>query len=159
MLARNHSKVEQRLENFTFLSLRPHQQVLFVLAGCIAGLGVSGMHYTGIYAMRIPNVALQHNPVIVVVATVIAMVVATVGFWILFFLRGQTMRLVAAFVIGVAVCGMHYTGMMGMTYTYVEADQPNGLEFEGTSVELIISHFAFTVELALLAWSRKLFEF
>jgi len=42
---------------------------------------------------------------------VIAVVAATVALWLAFNLRGNLQRFGSAIVMGIAVCGMHYTGM------------------------------------------------
>ncbi|KAI8914306.1 hypothetical protein EDD86DRAFT_268557 [Gorgonomyces haynaldii] len=157
LLQMTNKKVEDRLRKYTFGSLSIGQKIFFISGGCFAGLGVSGMHYTGMMAMRIPNVTFTHNPIMIGVATLIAMVVATVGMWILFFLRGERMRLLAAFVIALAVCSMHYTGMLGMKFYVSPGTAANGSEFRGDIAELWIGHAAFSLELLLLHWSRRRF--
>lgn len=81
-----------------------------VLAGTFMGLGVAGMHYTGMVAMRMPATTV-YDTNIVVVSVLIAVVASTVALWLAFNLRGWAQMLGSALVMGVAVCGMHYTGM------------------------------------------------
>ncbi|WP_196217295.1 MHYT domain-containing protein [Cellulosimicrobium composti] len=87
-----------------------------VAGGVIAGLGVAGMHYMGMAAMRM-NGEMHYSPVSVVLAVTIAVVAATVALWLCVHARGGTMLTVSALVMGVAVAGMHYTGMWGISVT------------------------------------------
>jgi NO-binding membrane sensor protein with MHYT domain len=79
-------------------------------AGVLTGLGVALMHYTGMAAM-IMNAKISYDPTLFNASLVIAVVAATVALWLAFNLRGNLQRFGSALVMGVAVCGMHYTGM------------------------------------------------
>jgi len=59
---------------------------------------------------------------------VIAIVASVAALWLAFNLRGSAQRVGSAFIMGLAVCGMHYTGMAaveldGMVMS--DAMQPN----------------------------------
>lgn len=86
-------------------------------AGVIMGAGVAAMHYTGMAAM-IMNAEMQHDPTIVGVALVIAIVASTAALWIAVNLRKGWQKVGAAFVMGAAVCGMHYTAMTGVILSH-----------------------------------------
>lgn len=88
-----------------------------VLAGTIMGVGVASMHYTGMAAM-IMSADMQHDPKIVIVALVIAIVASTAALWIATNLRQGWQKVAAAFVMGAAVCGMHYTAMTGVILSH-----------------------------------------
>jgi NO-binding membrane sensor protein with MHYT domain len=79
-------------------------------AGVITGLGVVAMHYTGMSAMRMHG-DLSYRPAIVALSVVIAVVAASAALLFAFTLTKVWAMLAAAFVMGVAVCGMHYTAM------------------------------------------------
>jgi NO-binding membrane sensor protein with MHYT domain len=81
-----------------------------VLAGTCMGLGVASMHYTGMAAMRMPATT-EYVTEIVVLSVLIAIVASTAALWLAFNLRGWPQMLGSALVMGIAVCGMHYTGM------------------------------------------------
>jgi len=83
------------------------------LGGVLTGLGVTLMHYTGMAAMIIPA-KISYDPTLFIASIVIAIVAATVALWLAFNLRGNLQRFGSAFVMGVAVCGMHYTGMYAL---------------------------------------------
>jgi NO-binding membrane sensor protein with MHYT domain len=84
-----------------------------LLAGVITGIGVASMHYTGMAAMRMPA-RMTYNPALLGASVVIAIVAATAALWAALRLRGTAVTLGAALIMGVAVSGMHYTGMAAM---------------------------------------------
>src|SRR5262249_36464545 len=83
------------------------------LGGLLTGLGVALMHYTGMAAMVMPA-KIDYDPTLFWASIVIAVVAATVALWLAFNLRGNLQRFGSAFVMGIAVCGMHYTGMYAL---------------------------------------------
>jgi NO-binding membrane sensor protein with MHYT domain len=84
-----------------------------VLAGTFTGIGVASMHYTGMAAMRMPA-RMTYNPELFALSIVIAVVAATAAFWAGTNLSGLPATLGASLIMGVAVSGMHYTGMAAM---------------------------------------------
>jgi NO-binding membrane sensor protein with MHYT domain len=52
----------------------------------------------------------------VAASAAIAIVASIVALWLAFNLRGKWQMLGSALVMGVAVCGMHYTGMQAATF-------------------------------------------
>jgi NO-binding membrane sensor protein with MHYT domain len=84
-------------------------------AGVIMGLGVASMHYTGMAAMRV-SAHQHHDPLIVAVSVAIAIVASIAALWIAFTMRQTWQKVISAFVMGLAVCGMHYTAMLGMSF-------------------------------------------
>lgn len=91
-----------------------------ILGGVITGSGVSIMHYIGMVAMVFDG-RIIWNPFIVFLSVVIAIVASTAAFWILFrflsiFPELEYLRLLSALIMGIAVCGMHYTGMTAASF-------------------------------------------
>jgi NO-binding membrane sensor protein with MHYT domain len=81
--------------------------------GTITGLGVASMHYLGMAGMRLPG-ELEYNTVMVAVSVMIAMAAATASLWAAGQVRGFRWSLGASLVMGLAVSGMHYTGMAAL---------------------------------------------
>ena len=81
--------------------------------GLFTGFGVAAMHYTGMAAMRLDG-SVGYERGLVVASVAIAVAAATVALWFTITLRGIVAISIAAMVMGVAVCGMHYTGMAAM---------------------------------------------
>ncbi|MCB5186071.1 bifunctional diguanylate cyclase/phosphodiesterase [Methylobacillus gramineus] len=81
----------------------------------LMGLGVAAMHYIGMAAMRM-SPAPTYDPVLFALSITIAIGASGAALWIAFQLRHHVphiilARMAAAVVMGVAICGMHYTGM------------------------------------------------
>jgi NO-binding membrane sensor protein with MHYT domain len=84
-----------------------------LLGGLLTGLGVAGMHYTGMAAMNM-NAVISYDPAVVMASIGIAIVAATAALWGALHLRNTRATVGAALIMGVAVSAMHYTGMFGM---------------------------------------------
>lgn len=91
-----------------------------LVSGPLMGLGVAGMHYTGMAAMRMPA-NLAYSLPVVAASVALAAVAATVALWLTFRQNSVWQKLVAAAVMGLAVAGMHYTGMAAATFTAEDA--------------------------------------
>ncbi len=95
-----------------FVSTR--QTILrLLIAGFITGIGVASMHYSGMYAIKMPG-EMTYDPTLFSISIVIAVVAATAALWLALNLEGTMQMLGAAVIMGIAVCGMHYTGMFAM---------------------------------------------
>jgi NO-binding membrane sensor protein with MHYT domain len=93
-----------------------------ILGGIVTGGGICIMHYTGMAAMTYYG-HLTWNWGIVVASVFIAIIAATAAFGILFRLLSifpgkESLRLMFAVIMGIAVCGMHYTGMEAAMFMY-----------------------------------------
>ncbi|WP_309572230.1 MHYT domain-containing protein [Deinococcus sp.] len=113
------------------------------LAGTIAGTGIVVMHYLGMAAYRMPGTTVEivWAPLIASVAIAIgASMVALFLFGMLAsdWARQQSAALlygaktVAALVMGVAITGMHYTGMAALHYAIDPAADPDRMAMTGT---------------------------
>ncbi|MGX1883977.1 MHYT domain-containing protein [Streptomyces sp. NPDC055287] len=85
-----------------------------VTGGTITGLGIASMHYLGMAGMRLRG-QLQYDTLTVALSVVIAVVAATVALWAAVSVRGFLPSVGASLVMGVAVSGMHYTGMAALS--------------------------------------------
>jgi len=79
-------------------------------SGIPMGIGIVAMHYTGMAAMQMPAV-IHYDPVLVIVSIAIAVAASSAALWLAFREIGLWRRGAAAGVMGMAVSGMHYTGM------------------------------------------------
>ncbi|HSW21041.1 MAG TPA: MHYT domain-containing protein, partial [Ramlibacter sp.] len=85
------------------------------VSALLMGVGIAAMHYLGMAAMLMEP-GIQWNPALVVLSILIAISAASVALWIASRLRDRTAgalraRALAAVVMGLAIVGMHYTGM------------------------------------------------
>lgn len=90
-----------------------------VLAGFLTGLGVAGMHYLGMSAIRFKG-EISYDPALVAASGVVAIVAATAAFWFTLVVRTPAAGVAAGLTMGVAVTGMHYTGMAAVRVTHHE---------------------------------------
>jgi NO-binding membrane sensor protein with MHYT domain len=87
-----------------------------IAAGVFTGVGVAGMHYSGMAAMEIPA-SVTYDPRTVAASVAIAIVAATVALWFTVTVKRALAVTVAALIMGVAVNGMHFTGMYALRVT------------------------------------------
>jgi|tagenome__1003787_1003787.scaffolds.fasta_scaffold20961173_2 NO-binding membrane sensor protein with MHYT domain len=84
--------------------------------GLILGIGVASMHYIGMMAIRVPD-SLSYNPGVVAASVIIAVVAGVAALWAALRLDSVWSTFVASLIMGVAVSGMHYTGMAALHVT------------------------------------------
>ena len=106
-----------------FVASRASQRISHVaISGLLLGGGIAAMHYTGMAAMRM-NAAISYDTTLLVLSIVIAVAAACAAIWIIFTLSHSgrknlhLLKTGAAMIMGVAICGMHYTGMAAARYT------------------------------------------
>ncbi|HDS1791921.1 putative bifunctional diguanylate cyclase/phosphodiesterase [Pseudomonas putida] len=86
----------------------------------IMGAGIACMHYTGMAALRmLPGI--DYDPALFGASLLIAVGASAAALWIAFRLRRHTpyvrqIRGLAAVVMGIAIVGMHYTGMAAANF-------------------------------------------
>jgi NO-binding membrane sensor protein with MHYT domain len=135
-----------------------------LLGGLIIGIGVAAMHYIGMAAIEVPD-ALSYNPVIVAVSVIIAVLAGIAALWAAVRLDTLWTTIVAALIMGVAVSGMHYTGMAAL---HVHVAPGAGVSTFGTAdaaaflVPLIIGicaiGFILSAVIALSPTAAEMFE-
>ncbi|WP_280495218.1 MHYT domain-containing protein [Nocardia farcinica] len=119
------------------------QQAL-VVGGVVTGLGVAAMHYSGMYAMK-TDVEIGYEWSKVALSLVIAVVAATAALWFTLNVRGTLSTIGAALVMGLAVAGMHYTGMFAMHLGHQHHTPPAGAGASQLLTPLIVSVSLLTI--------------
>jgi NO-binding membrane sensor protein with MHYT domain len=115
--------------------------------GTLTGLGVASMHYLGMAAMRFDG-DVEYNIGVVVLSVVIAVVASITALWAAGRVRGLWWSMGASMLMGVAVAGMHYVAMTGVTvHLHGSAAPPAG----DTAADLIVPMMIGPVVLLLLA--------
>jgi NO-binding membrane sensor protein with MHYT domain len=90
-----------------------------LVSGLPMGLGIATMHYSGMAALRMPAM-INYDPPIFGLSILIAVVASSAALWLAFQLRSEriaprvwlALKIGSALVMGVAITGMHYTGML-----------------------------------------------
>ncbi|SET25735.1 putative bifunctional diguanylate cyclase/phosphodiesterase [Kosakonia radicincitans] len=113
----------------------------------IMGLGIVAMHYTGMAALQV-SPAIVWNMNWVALSVVIALAASFAALWLTFRLRHEgaqvaLMRFGAAILMGIAIAGMHYTGMMAAQFPPQHATGHHG--FNNNWLVILVSMMAFSV--------------
>ncbi|MEU8649217.1 MHYT domain-containing protein [Streptomyces sp. NPDC048737] len=111
--------------------------------GTITGLGIASMHYLGMAGMRFDG-KFEYNTLTVGVSVAIAMAAATAALWAAGQVRGFLWSVGASLVMGLAVTGMHYTGMAALSVRLHAAGSPSaGDSPAGLLAPMLIGPLAF----------------
>jgi NO-binding membrane sensor protein with MHYT domain len=95
---------------FYVISRQSASPLRLVLSGIFMGLGIAAMHYTGMAAMR-GHAELSYDRLFVALSLIIAIGASMAALWMAFRTTDLWQKLAAAVVMGLAISGMHYTGM------------------------------------------------
>lgn len=106
------------------------------------GLGISGMHYIGMVAMR-GNAAVTYSWLGVAISVLIAGQSSAVALWFAFRERGLFDTLLGAMALGLAIASMHFTAMEATEFLPVAAPDSFVSEVESTR------HLAITISIAV----------
>ncbi|HEX3943721.1 MAG TPA: MHYT domain-containing protein [Rhizomicrobium sp.] len=94
-----------------------------IVGAVLMGIGISSMHYTGMMAMQM-NPPIRYDPTLFAASVLIAAGASLAALSIASQLRGRRSRLavaaklVSAAVMGLAIAGMHYTGMAAAHFAH-----------------------------------------
>lgn len=128
-----------------------------ITGGTLMGLGISGMHYTGMAAMEMQP-AIHYDPVLFVTSIVIAIAAANAALWIAHKLSNgdQThliaKRIGAAFLMGIAITGMHYTGMAAAHFPHGSVSgAASGINSQWLAITIIVLTFTILIVTLVLS--------
>ncbi|MBO7781022.1 histidine kinase [Burkholderia pseudomallei] len=128
------------------------------IGGVLMGLGIAGMHYTGMSALRMQP-AIAYDFTLFVASIAIAIGASTTALWIAHRLSNENeprvlmKRIAAAGVMGLAITGMHYTGMAAAHFGANAVCGAAG-EISGAWLGATIALFTVTILSATLVVSR-----
>jgi C4-dicarboxylate-specific signal transduction histidine kinase len=120
------------------------------------GVAIFGMHYTGMAAMRGP-VELSYDSLWFALSVIIAIGAATAALWLAYRTTEAGQKLAAAIVMGLAISGMHYTGMRAAVFTAhaTMEDAHEDATLDRTTLALAIAGFTLADLAALFASVSK----
>ncbi|HDC4491595.1 TPA: EAL domain-containing protein [Enterobacter asburiae] len=109
-----------------------------IFATAILSAGVVSMHYIGMAALMLDGSIIWDSR-LVGLSVVIAVVASGTALWLAFRLRDKHKgvfinRILAAFVMGAAICAMHYTGMSAAQFQEMAHTLPGGIGELGLSI-------------------------
>jgi PAS domain S-box-containing protein len=92
----------------------PFTLLRLTLSACLMGGGIFTMHYIGMSALS-TSAYMVHDRYYVAASMAIAIAASGLALWLATGRRGRPPLILSAIVLGVAVSGMHYTAMAGLT--------------------------------------------
>ncbi|MDH5445077.1 MAG: response regulator [Gammaproteobacteria bacterium] len=96
--------------------------IRLIVSAIFIGCGISLMHYTGMDAMIMPA-TIKYNSSIVLLSIIIAISASYIAIWLAIhqdrfrISDSLIIKLIASLILGLAIAGMHYTGMSGASFT------------------------------------------
>ena len=137
-----------------WLTTRPTLPMLRLILGALfLGLGISGMHYTGMLALSVEHHQLRYDPLLVICSVLIA--VCGSGLSCLFVFKYKTavkyktaLKAVVAILMAFSIVGMHYTGMAA---TYFDTGFAEALGSAHTEQAVLLFSIIFITSLVFVA--------
>src|SRR3979490_3222384 len=131
---------------FYVISRQSGSPLRLVLSGIFMGLGIAAMHYTGMAAMR-GGAELSYDRLFVALSLIIAIGSSAAALWLAFRNTDLWQKLAAAVVMGLAISGMHYTGMRAAIFAAhgpVHEAQGNA-SLDQTNLALVVTGITFVI--------------
>ncbi|ADI00571.1 putative bifunctional diguanylate cyclase/phosphodiesterase [Salisediminibacterium selenitireducens] len=130
------------------------------VGGFIMGTGIIAMHYTGMAAMNL-NASMSYDNTLVMISVIIAYG-ASVAALILFIRfrdrkRAHLYKWISAVVMGIAISGMHYTGMAAMELDMGSGHLHNPEAFTMNPF-LLFGVTAMIVLIFIVSWGTMIFD-
>jgi diguanylate cyclase (GGDEF)-like protein len=125
------------------------------VAGTIMGVGVAGMHFTGMHAMQM-SPGIEYTIWKVALSVGVAIATSMAALWLAFTLRTSDLenlvikRLSAAFVMAIAITGMHYLGMSAANFAAGSVCL-SGEKLDANWLAFVVTATSFTVLVGTLA--------
>jgi len=138
---------------FKLAARGPDKLLNLVQGGLVIGAGVVAMHYLGMFGIE-TRATIQWDFAIVAASVAIAMVAATVALWLAFNVRSALQRVLAASVMGVAVCAMHYTAMAAAKLVCIERASRGEFSVDGPYLPYVTFFIALVALGGALAFRR-----
>jgi NO-binding membrane sensor protein with MHYT domain len=105
-------------------SAGPPSLMSLAAASVFMGGGITTMHYIGMTALH-ASAHMEHAPDLVVASVAVAIAASGLALWLSGGRGGRPPLLIAAAAFGIAITGMHYTAMAGLT-VYPHGSAPSG---------------------------------
>ncbi len=126
-----------------------------VTGGVLMGAGIGLMHYTGMMAMVTP-LTMRYDPVMFGLSIVVAVALAMLALWIRFGLRrtridARLRFVLSGLVMGVAIAGMHYTGMAASRFLGEPGVADRSIRIGATYGALALSSLTITIGVLVAA--------
>lgn len=98
---------------------------ILLVGGICMGTGITGMHYIGMAAMKV-QAEMRFDPWLMVLSVMVAVIASIAALWLAFYFQDDRVqgynwqKLGSAVVMGIAISGMHYTGMEATSFMPID---------------------------------------
>jgi diguanylate cyclase (GGDEF)-like protein len=139
--------VAAALLGFYLLQSQQMQIGQITIGGFLMGVGISAMHYTGMAALKMQP-AITYDPIIFTLSILIS-ILAAVGALMIVYAGEKTnidaliRHSIGAFIMGLAIAGMHYTGMAASNFAVGSLCTVNGVKVDPTLLSILIAGTVF----------------
>jgi diguanylate cyclase len=123
-------------------SAGPLTLLRLTFSGALMGVGIFTMHYIGMSALH-ASAHMVHDPLHVATSLVIAIAASALALWLATGRGGRPPLILSAFAFGIAVSGMHYTAMGGLTLFPFASESAGAPALSVDLLAIIVSVVAF----------------
>ncbi|NNG80904.1 EAL domain-containing protein [Acinetobacter sp. ANC 5378] len=125
-----------------------------VLGAILMGLGIAGMHYTGMMGLIVDQHQIYYDPHLTICSVLIAIIGSGLTFWLTFKYKKAVHKLPhiktsIVFMMALTIVGMHYTGMASAAFYAIDANPL--VSNDKTGQGLILFSIIFVSSLILVA--------
>ncbi|MNK55748.1 Sensory/regulatory protein RpfC [compost metagenome] len=128
-----------------------------MVGGVLVGVGIGSMHYSGMAAMQ-TSLALRYEPWLFALSLLVAVTLAMLALWVRFGLSAMRQRLsplasllLSSVVMGLAISGMHYTGMLAARFSGTPTAGENTITVQASFVALAVALITVTLTVFVAA--------
>lgn len=127
-----------------------------LLSALLMGLGIALMHYIGMAAMEMEG-EIKYLPDIFVLSVFISVAASAAAMWIMYFVihskkYKHKLHIIAALVMGLAICAMHYTGMRASIFIpFADCRFDSNQSHVGLAVTIVILSISIIATTILLS--------
>ena len=114
------------------------------LSACLMGTGIFSMHYLGMAALH-ASAHMMHAPPYVAASLLIAIAASGLALWLATDRERHPPLILSAIAFGIAVSGMHYTAMAGMTLYPHAVSSPGAPALSTDLLAIVVAVVAFCV--------------
>ena len=129
-------------------SAGPLTPIRLTAAACGMGAGIFTMHYIGMAALH-ASATMLHAPAYVAASMAVAIGASGLALWLAAGRGGRPPLLLSAIAFGVAISGMHYTAMAGLTL-YPHAPASTAPAISSDLLAIVVAIVAFLVSVVFL---------
>jgi signal transduction histidine kinase/NO-binding membrane sensor protein with MHYT domain/DNA-binding response OmpR family regulator len=144
---------------FLLFMVKNPRPIHYILSGLILGIAIPTMHYTGMAGMN--NVVIHYQTSIFWLSVLIAATAATAALWLVVhsdkgnYMQRMRLKIGSALIMGVAIAGMHYTGMAAAVIT-PSTTMVAGIAVDPVLMAILISTIVLCImSIALILSSTK----